>query len=42
MMREVLQTFDENGDGWLVDGELVIDNEEKESLIAGRITDSRV
>jgi thiosulfate reductase cytochrome b subunit len=34
---EVMALFDENGDGWLVDGELVIDNDEKEALISGRL-----
>ncbi len=34
---EIMDLFDENSDGWLVDGELVIDKEEKESLIAGRL-----
>ncbi|MFN2124099.1 MAG: cytochrome b/b6 domain-containing protein, partial [Candidatus Promineifilaceae bacterium] len=36
---EIMNLFDENGDGWLVDGELVIDNDQKEALIAGRIAD---
>ena len=34
---EIMALFDENNDGWLVDQELVIDNEEKESLIVGRL-----
>ena len=34
---EIMALFDENNDGWLVDQELVIDNEEKESLVAGRL-----
>lgn len=34
---EILNLFDDNGDGTLDDSELVIDNEEKEMLIASRL-----
>ena len=35
--QEILDTFDRDGDGRLDDAELVIDNEDKEALIAGRL-----
>ncbi len=36
---EVMAFFDENGDGFLDDNELVINSEEKEALIGGRIAE---
>jgi len=37
--QEITQVFDANGDGQIDNSELVIDNEEKEALISGRLAD---
>ncbi|MCP5096578.1 MAG: hypothetical protein GY943_13580 [Chloroflexi bacterium] len=34
---DILDTFDHNGDGTLDDSELIIDNDQKEALIAGKL-----
>ncbi|MEA3438880.1 MAG: cytochrome b/b6 domain-containing protein [Chloroflexota bacterium] len=36
---EIIAVFDENGDGEIVEGELVLDTPEKQSLIADRLSD---